>query len=69
MELLTKFPDCMRDEVNRQAASKEHKHIYGEAVKKMIGSFLRATRLYEMPSACRNILLARARNLDLSYAA
>ncbi len=35
---------CGCDEVNHQAASKEHKCIYGEAVKKMIGSFLEQPR-------------------------
>jgi hypothetical protein len=48
MELLTKFPNCMRDEVNCHAASEEHKKQYAVRVEAAILSIRRGTKKSQM---------------------
>jgi hypothetical protein len=66
MELLTKFPDCMRDKVNYHAASEEHKKQYAVRVKAAILSIRRGTKKNQMPSQQTNLALAHARTSELA---
>ena len=66
-ELLTKYPDCVRDEIMRRAANKQHRTRYASAIEEAIGKAGRTSRRGAQPSKSRNLLFARCRCRDMTF--
>jgi len=64
-ELLTKHGDCMRDEVNCCAASKEHNRQNAASVEVSIKGIKRGSPKNQKPSGPRHLVLAHSHTHDL----